>query len=504
MTGATDGYRVVGGPGPAVADLEELAFTCRLLEGAAEHLDAASWLLTRADQTCDPLSPEGIEARRALAAVCEGRSSPWRVADHLRQLAAALRRVVELYTDAESLAHRALRTGVVTVAGELGERPLLAAAVGGVGAGVAVVGAGVAVAGLGRALAVSTVGSVLLGRPDPVGPALVNRARRLAGELPGRLTADGRAELEILAVAAFLRGAAPGRHIPNLRPVPEAARMLLDAVPPAGPTALLRRADPPQLPAPRTVAAVLDHVARSYDQEPTPSRPGTPEGVVSVQQLTHPDGTQAWVIAIPGTEDWGLNDPNAMDSTTNVRLMAALADDMTETVLAAMRESGIAPDEPVLLAGHSQGGMAALSVAAAAGGTYRVRAVVTAGSPDIPRPVPAGLQVRHYRHTEDAVPQLDGTPDRTGSDVTVVTRDLGSTGGPAVATPLQAHDVHGYVETAARADRELAGSPGMRSFDAAARDVLGPPGTTAVTRQFVVTRDPALAATQVPTVRPSG
>ena len=63
---------------------------------------------------------------------------------------------------------------------------------------------------------------------------------------------------------------------------------------------------------------MLDNVARSYDREPAPLRPGTPEGVISVQQLTHPDGTRAWVVEIPGTEDWGLNDVNPMDLTTNV------------------------------------------------------------------------------------------------------------------------------------------------------------------------------------------
>ena len=166
-----------------------------------------------------------------------------------------------------------------------------------------------------------------------------------------------------------------------------------------------------------------------------------------------------------------------------------------------MRLSGIGPDEPVLLAGHSQGGMVAMSVAAAVGSAYSVRAVVTAGSPDIPKAVPAGVEVRHYRHTEDAVPQLDGVPDQTSASVTVVTRDLSASGGPATPTVLEAHAVRRYVETAAEADRALAGSPGVRAFDAAAHEVLGPPGTTAVTRQFQVTRDPAVVGAQVPVIR---
>lgn len=482
------GYVVVGGPGPTVADLEELAYTCRLLEGAAGRLESAAWSLSRAAQACDALSPSGMEARRVLAAV----TSPCRAADRLRGLATSLRRVVELYTEAESLAHRAVRGAVVTVAGELGERPLVAAALGALGTGVVAAAAGGVVAG-------SAARSLLFQRPDPFAPLIVDHARRAAGAL----TADGRVELELLAVGAFVRASAPGRQIPTLRPVPEGARLLFDEVPPAGPTALLELADPPQLPTPRTVAAVLDNVARSYDREPTPFSPGTPEGVISVQELTHPDGTRGWVVEIPGTEDWGLNDDNPMDLTTDGRLLAGLPDDLTDAVLDAMRTSGIGADEPVLLAGHSQGGMAAMSVAAAVGSAYSVRAVVTAGAPDIPKPVPAGVQVRHYRHAEDVVPQLDGTPNRTSASVTVVTRDLAASGGPATPTVVEAHAVHRYVETAAEADRELAGSPGVRAFDAATRDVLGPEGTTAVTRQFQVTRDPVVVAAQVPTVRPS-
>ncbi|KRD43704.1 hypothetical protein ASE38_05680 [Cellulomonas sp. Root930] len=495
MSSATDwfrGYRVAGGPGPTVADLEELAFACRLLDGAADRLDAASWTLLRASQGCDGLSRAAVEARYALARAREGTGAPWRVADRLRELAAALRRVVELYTEAESVAHQALRVGVVGTAGELGERPVVAGLLGAAGVMLGVVAVGSVVAGsIGR--------SLLLHRPDPLLPVMVRRA----GELPGRLTADGRAELGILAVGAFLRSAAPGRQVPTLRPVQGAAGLLFGPLPAAGPTALLVRAHPPQLPVPRTTAGVLANVGRSYQDGTATGIPGTPTGVISVQQLTHPDGTRAWVIEIPGTESWVPNDTTPMDLTTNGRLLAGLADDMTDAVLDSMRLAGIGADEPVMLAGHSQGGMVAVSVAAAVGSTYTVRAIATAGTPDLARSAPPGVEVRHYRHQADAVPQLDGTPDVTDGRVTVVTRDLDSTGGPPVPGPVEAHAIARYVETADVADRELAGSPGMRAFDAAVADVLGPPGTTGVTRQFQATRDPVLVSAQPPRVMPS-
>lgn len=490
------GFRVVGGPGPTAVDVEELTFLCRRLSDAADRLDAAAWSLTRAVEACSGVSPSARAARSAVVAARDGRGSPWRAAGRLRELVDALRRVVELYAGAESAAHRALRSAVVGGAGRLGEAPVVAALLG-VGA-VALV-----VAGVGTLVAGSVVRSVLLRRPEPVLPALLARARPVAAALPGRLTADGRAELGILAVGAFVRGLAPGVQVPSLRPVPAGAATLFGPLPAAGPTALLVRARPPQLPAPRTTAGVLANVARTYEGGTETGLLGTPPGVVSVQQLTHPDGSRAWVVEIPGTESWDLGATTPMDLTTNGRLLAGLPDDLTDAVVEAMRLSGIGADDPVMLAGHSQGGMVAMSVAAAVGGTYTIRAVATAGTPDIPRPAPPGVEVRHYRHREDAVPQLDGVPDLTGAQVTVVTRDLGSTGGPVVPTPLQAHSAARYVETAALADVELAGSPGLRSFDEAAGSVLGPPGTTAVTRQFQATREPAQVAAQPPRLWPS-
>lgn len=485
-SGWSTGYRVAGGAGPTAVDLEELALACRRLSDAADRLDAAAWFLTRAAQACDGLSSTALEARYALDAARHGRGSPWRAADRLRGLCAALHRVVDLYTEAESTAHRLLRVLVVDAAGRLGEVPVVAALLGGVAA--------VAAAGV---VGGSATRTLLLGRPDPV----LAGVGSMAADLPDGLTADGRAELEVLALAAFVRSSQRGIQVPTLRPVPGGTAALVGAVPPAGPTAVLVRADPPQLPAPRTTAAVLANVASSYSSPA--GLPGTPQGVISVQQLTHPDGTRAWVVEIPGTESWRPNATTPMDLTSNGRLLAGMPDDMTDAVLTAMRLSGIAPDEPVMLAGHSQGGMAAMSVAAAAGSAYAIRAVVTAGTPDIPRPVPGGVEVRHYRHDEDRVPDADGVPDRPGPHVTVVTRELGATGGPVDASVEEAHSVTRYVETAARADEELSGSPGMRAFDDAAGSVLGPPGTTAVTRQFQATRDPTVVATQPPQLWPS-
>ena len=479
---SVDGYRVEGGPGPTVADLEELAHACRVLDGAADRLDAATRALTRGALLCGQLSMADPRAAAAHGALLAARDRHVLAATDLRALARRLRGTVEVYSAAES---GALRAVLVADAGELGERPLLGA----LAAGAAVAVAGVALVDAGPTLVQRELMSRAVHREGP----LTTGVR----DLPGRATADGRAETAMLAAAAFVRALAPGRQPPTLHPVPSAAAELDGMLSPAGATVVVPRDRSPQLPAPRTAADVLANVALSYDDSTPSGLPGTPEGVVSVQRLTHPDGTHAWVVEIPGTQQWRRNASTPMDLTTNMRLLAGSPDDMTDAVLESMAAAHIPPDEPVLLAGHSQGGMVAVSVAAAAGTAFTIRAVVTAGSPDTPHVAPPGVAVRHYRHDEDGVPQLDGTPDRPGPDVTVVRRNLSA---HDVPTPIEAHDIHRYIETAA--SDALAGSPALKPFDDAVASVLGPSGTTAVTQQFQATRDPAVVAITPPTLSP--
>lgn len=458
-------YRLVGGSGPTTADLDELAAVDRVLRRAAEQLDSARSALDRGSVACAqrPLGdPAAVSAQRALIAA---RRLHGHAADDVRDIARRLRQVVRVYDGAESVSTDALRHVIVVCANELGENPLLLAA-----------------------SAVSIVPKVGLVLPVLAETELLSRLLHRAGPLEsvGELTADGRAELVMLAAASFLRAVTAGHQLPTLGAVPATAAMLAGALPPAGPTVVVPRDDPPQLPAPRDTADVFRNVLASYDTAGT----GTPPGLVSVQQLTHPDGTRTWVVEVPGTEVWGFNQHDPLDMTGNLRLMAGLPDDMTDAVVESMQRAGIRPDEPVMLAGHSQGGMVAMSVAAAVGSAFTIAAVATAGSPDIPHQPPPGVAVRNYRHDEDLVPQTDGSPDRSNADVTVLREDLPGAPGPAAA-----HELNGYIETASLPVPD-------DSYSAAVSSVLGPPGTTAVTVQFEATRDPAIVRSVPATISP--
>lgn len=182
-------------------------------------------------------------------------------------------------------------------------------------------------------------------------------------------------------------------------------------------------------------------------------------GHVRVIEVPQPGGS-VWVVEISGTQDW---DPRAgetpFDLTTDVRSMAqeatVLADGVQQALEQAQAESSVraAPLDraPVMLVGHSLGGIAAAGLASSPRFTagHLVTQVVTMGAPVGRMPVPVDTQVLSLEHTRDAVPRLDGqrNPDRSGW--VTVTRDAH---GDGVDRASQTHDVSGYVDTAALID----------------------------------------------------
>jgi predicted alpha/beta hydrolase family esterase len=303
------------------------------------------------------------------------------------------------------------------------------------------------------------------------------------------LTGSGGVEVTLTALAAALRGALPGAALPSPDPVGDLTLLLaLVAASRNRPAALVPIVDPPQLAPPGDLAGLVGVVAASYDDGTPTGVDGTPPATVTVQRLEHPDGTVSWVVAIPGMRSGALGGDVPTDNQTNLELAAGLPDDMTTQVIEAMQAAGIGADEPVVLAGHSQGGMTAMAVAAATAGMYTIAGVVTAGSPNVPSATPAGVPVVRIEHDEDAVPQLDGEPTTVGPDVTVVGRSLGDDGPVSFSS---AHQVSTYQETAALVDEATAQSPGSAPGVQRVLDALGPDGTTATTTQYQVTRDPA-------------
>jgi hypothetical protein len=185
--------------------------------------------------------------------------------------------------------------------------------------------------------------------------------------------------------------------------------------------------------APRSVAEVFREQYRL----------GSDEGQVQIVEVKQPDGSSAWIVQIPGTQDWGtVRDQNPVDLTTNVKLMAGQGTLMELQVAQAMREAGIGSSDPVMLTGHSQGGITAAALASdpALRSEFQIRSVITGGSPIARFDIPDQIAVLSLEHDQDAVPMLEGrenpdrpnwvTVERTLPDSTYSVQD------PLVARPL--------------------------------------------------------------------
>ncbi|GAA1720820.1 hypothetical protein GCM10009809_15590 [Isoptericola hypogeus] len=165
----------------------------------------------------------------------------------------------------------------------------------------------------------------------------------------------------------------------------------------------------------RPSGTVAEALARTADLYPQGSgavgRPGAgaPEGSVVVERVTHDDGTTSWTVLVPGTQQL-LPTSNPFDALTDLELMAHAAADVTEAVTRALEVAGAAPDEPVVLVGHSLGGIAAVALASSPWfrARHRVGGVVTAGAPTATFVTPRGVPVLHLENDEELVSPADG------------------------------------------------------------------------------------------------
>ncbi len=214
--------------------------------------------------------------------------------------------------------------------------------------------------------------------------------------------------------------------------------------------------------------ANLRDLARSMDQVGRRSLPDDEvaddpmRSRVRITRVPQPQGGNAWIVVIAGTQSWSVTAgavPN--DLTSNVALVAGADAALVDAVDSAMRQADIRPDEPVLVAGHSQGGIVAAAMAADAASAYRITHVYTEGSPIADMAVPDHVDVLSVEHAEDLVPALDDGPGTNPDRARWTTVTAASTQPPAPAghadpglsfAPVEAHDSAAYQNTAALLD----------------------------------------------------
>jgi hypothetical protein len=477
--------QVRGGVGGVAAQLEDLERAADRLCSAAGELGGHGRALLgvmidpRLQLTAPHAPMTYARAETALAAVSMGMMA---TAARVELLGVSTRTVASAYRRADASAATALRTAV-KLSGRAVGVSLGNLAPGAVVGSAAVVAVGVRSLGQGplrrlggltlRLLAgsapltetaVTVLPGVLAGVSDamPGGGALISAGIFSESSGPDT-TAEVVSGIGVLGGLAGMVGTGPpwfqdsARIRIRARPVP------VDH-PPSGVGDLLRR--------------IPTRARQDGESVGVPQKPP----LVHVERMDGPAG-RAWVVSVPGTANWSpVAGSTPFDLTGDVRLLAGKRTAGMAGVVAAMRETGVQRGEPVLLVGHSQGGLIAAALAAdpAVRREFSIRRVLTSGAPIASVPIPDAVPVLSIEHTDDLVPRLDGSANRDRPNWITVSAAASTVDLSAAdrAEPLLAHRIELYGRTAERIDRSTDRS--LRHWRAGLAPFLDAPGRSAV------------------------
>ncbi len=209
------------------------------------------------------------------------------------------------------------------------------------------------------------------------------------------------------------------------------------------------------------------------------------EGQIQITRVVDAHGAVSFIVQVPGTQDWApWRSDNPVDLTSNVTLMNDEQTVLQRTIAEAMDAAGIGPDDPVMLTGHSQGGIAAAAMATDPAFTarYDVQSVVTGGSPIARFDIPDDITVLALEHDQDMVPMLDGYENPDRPNWVTVERDLSGTDVPPHA--VAAHGTTVYEDTGAQVDGSTDPSVQQWKVDNAR---FFPQGGTATVERYEIT-----------------
>ena len=193
---------------------------------------------------------------------------------------------------------------------------------------------------------------------------------------------------------------------------------------------------------------------------------------IDVRVVTQPDGSRAYIVDIPGTSDWNVmpdpvqENPETSDLGTNLRVLAGQSTAREQAISDALHLAGADSQAPVMLVGHSQGGMVAAQAAADSGTSafdYNVTHVLTAGSPIARADIPDDVQVLALENEGDVVPHLDAADNPDSANITTVTfdaqhHDVGMNHDPGRSYVPAAEALDGSTDPSVQAYRDSAGA----------------------------------------------
>lgn len=266
-------------------------------------------------------------------------------------------------------------------------------------------------------------------------------------ELTEKLGFDGLAQLRLVLAAACA--------VCPLLAVAIVTRVADEAGKPTPPVRVLRARDAKDLAALRELdAAIPSHAgdvlawAGLVDQVG-----GDQRAVVDIARVTHENGSVAWIVTLPSTQDWVVGGdkpaPNDLDADIVLELFPEIRTQYERAVLEAMAQAGIPPGDPVLLSGWSLGGIVGGRLIESRQGGYRYEGLVCAGSPIDHMAIPSEMRVLQVKHAMDVVHRADLVDDIPDTSRHVSLWDGPRSGGaaPLHANPIAAHSSAAYVET---------------------------------------------------------
>lgn len=137
---------------------------------------------------------------------------------------------------------------------------------------------------------------------------------------------------------------------------------------------------------------------------------------------THNDGREVFVVIVPGTQP-PQADGNAFDPRGIVDSLGHDSNNYGEAFARALELSGAREGSEIILTGHSQGGIHIANLARhpMLRNKFKVKTVLTLGSPIGPIKLPEDVMSLHLEDGTDPVPGMDGMPNRREKKQVTVT-----------------------------------------------------------------------------------
>lgn len=150
---------------------------------------------------------------------------------------------------------------------------------------------------------------------------------------------------------------------------------------------------------------------------------------------------QRFIVYIPGTQNLKLNaNGNPFDMRSNLQLMSGQRSPAARATELALRRAGVGENDPVMLVGHSQGGLIALNLAERATSgqiDYRIEHAVTFGTPAGLHSAKGLPNVVSFENRSDLVPRLDLRENPSEQNWTTLEGDNGE-------SLIEAHRMESY------------------------------------------------------------